>query len=86
MKTDHDLKWHNREYNKALQLHEEFLKKSAYWGKIKGQCTDGLDKSNLHREICLVLPYFHCDAVADATATALKSPKSDDSINLGKHT
>ena len=85
MKTDHDINWHNRDYTLALQLHEEFLKKSAYWGKITGQLVGEQDKSNLHKEIRLVLPHFYCEDVANATASALKSAKSDDNINLGKH-
>ena len=62
------------------------MKKSAYWGKITGQLyVDEEDKFNLHKEIRLVLPYFHCEDVANARASALKSAKSDDNINLGKH-
>ena len=85
MKTDHDINWHNRDYTLALQLHEEFLKKLAYWGKITGQLVGERDKSKLHKEIRLVLPHFYCEDVANASASALKSAKSDNNINLGKH-
>ena len=84
MESEHDLKWHTREYTKELQMHAEFMKK-AYWNAITGQLKDQEDKSNLHKEIRLVLPFFHSEDVADATASALKSSKSDDSINLSKH-
>ena len=61
------------------------MKKSAYWGKITGQLVGEQDKSNLHKEIRLVLPHFYCEDVANASASALKSAKSDNNINLGKH-
>ena len=78
MESENDLKWHTRDYTKELQLHEEFLKKS-YWTSITGQLKDQQDKSNLHKEIRLVLPKFHLEDVAEATASALKSAKSDKS-------
>ena len=84
MESDHDMNWHSREYTKELQLHEEFLKK-MYWSKITGQLKKEQDKSNLHKEIHLVLPHFHCEDVAKATASALKSAKSDDNVNLDKY-
>ena len=84
MASEHDMNWHSREYTKELQLYEEFLKK-VYWSKITGQLKTKQDKSNLHKEIRLVLPHFHCEDVAKATASALKSAKSDDNVNLGKY-
>ena len=84
MESDHDMNWHSREYTKELQLHEEFLKK-VYWSKITVQLKNEQDKSSLHKKIHLVLPHCHCEDVAEATASALKSVKSDDNVNLGKY-
>ena len=67
-----------------LRLHEEFLKKS-YWTSITGQLKDQEGKSNLHKDIYLVLPQFHLDHVVEARAGALKNAKSEDNINLSKH-
>ena len=67
-----------------MLLHEEFLKKS-YLTSITGQLKDQDNKSNLRKEIRLVLPLFYSEDVAEATAGALKNAKSEDNINLSKH-